>query len=162
MVAAAGPNLGSYAPGSAAFGNPSVFHGGQRFYVAARARMVIPAPAGGNIIFGGADTGGGAQQVFVGYYALGDATHFIMAAAGPGAPGFVVSTHLADANWHDFEGWSDGTTFYFSVDAEATLNFTMVAPPTLTMMPFIMGVSTAASGLTLDMDKYLVVFPQAA
>lgn len=157
-----GPNIETNVPGSLAYGNPTVIHGGQRWYISSRMRMALLPPAGGQVLAGAVDIVGGVQLIVMGFYGGVSMTNFAFGTVGPGAPGLMLSSVALDNAWHDIEHWHDGTTFYGAVDGETPVSYTMPAPPTTMMSPFFMGVSTGVAQVTFDLDKYLAVFPQAA
>jgi hypothetical protein len=74
----------------------------------------------------------------------------------------IISSVSIDTGWHDFEAWCDGSTYYLAVDGETPVSYVSAGPPTGGLCVEIGCSAWGALGSTLQIDKLLYVFPQAA
>lgn len=150
----------SFENGSAAFGSPRIALANGRFYIGARMRLNAGFAADGFATVG--IYNGIASRLLVGIFPITPGV-WSLTMLGTGAPEVIVSSVAVDANWHDFEAWCDSANHYFlSVDGETPVMLTGVNPPGPDASFAAIAASGGSTGLSVDYDKALWVFPQAA
>jgi hypothetical protein len=162
QIAAAATDDVQYTTGSAAFGMATLFSVTGRFYMATRIRVNVGAAADGIAMVSGFNAPPTAL-VQIGYVGAHGANFCVATNDGLHPQDHAVSTvPAADGNWHNLEGWGDGTNYYLSVDGGATVTLVPTNPPAGNVYPFIETAGGVAAGTTCLYDKVLYVFPQAA
>jgi len=151
-----------YTTGAAGFGMPSLFAATGRFYMATRLCISVGAAVDGYAMISGF-SGPPTALVQIGYVGAHGANFCIATNDGLHPQDRALSTvPAADGNWHDLEGWGDGTNYYLSVDGGATVTLVPTNPPVGYVYPFIETAGGALAGTTCKYDKLLYVYPQAA
>lgn len=160
IAAGLGDNV-SYAFGSLAYGSPSLVYGNGQWYMAFRMKLQAAPPADAMAAFAFESVPG--DMIRCGYVPATSVGFFstYQLAAGGGPTG-LVSTIAIDDHWHDIEYWSDGSSYYLSVDAETPVHAVFAGPPLAALYNRLINNAGAAAGMTTQFDKYLIVFPQAA
>jgi len=153
----------AYCNGDAVLGMPRLLLGNGRFYLATRLSIQAGAPADAYVNVGAFGPGGAGSLAYVGYDGAFDAGHYsagIRDAVNPIES--VASTVALDIAWHTMEFWCNATNYYLSVDGETPVVLAPTNPPTINLFPWIDVSGGAGVGITVNVDKYLAVFPQAA